>query len=72
MPKLPRLSGREARKAFERADWRYVRHHGDHMLLTMPGKRTLSIPDYDELPTFLLRGLIRTAGMTVDEFLSLL
>jgi predicted RNA binding protein YcfA (HicA-like mRNA interferase family) len=72
MPKLPRISGREARKAFERADWRYARSTGDHMLLTKPGMRTLAIPDYADLPTFLLRGLIRTAGLSVEEFIELL
>ncbi len=72
MPRLPRLSGREARQAFERAGWAYVRTRGDHMMLTAPGKRTLVIPDYDELPTFILRGLLRTAGLSVVEFLELL
>jgi predicted RNA binding protein YcfA (HicA-like mRNA interferase family) len=72
MPRLPRISGREARRAFERAGWRYARTTGDHMQLTMAGKRTLVVPDYDELPAFILRGLIRTAGMTVDDFTALL
>lgn len=39
---------------------------------TKPGRRTPAVPDYDELPIFILRGLIRTAGMTVDEFMALL
>jgi predicted RNA binding protein YcfA (HicA-like mRNA interferase family) len=72
MPKLPRVSGRAARRVFERAGWNHARTTGDHMQLTMPGKRTLAVPDYDELPTFILRGLLRTAGMTLDEFLALL
>jgi predicted RNA binding protein YcfA (HicA-like mRNA interferase family) len=72
MPRLPRLSGREAVRAFERAGWVHVRTSGDHMMLTMPGKRTLAIPDYDDLPAFILRGLIRSAGLSVDEFLALL
>jgi len=72
MPRLPRISGRQARRAFERVGWKHVRTTGDHMLLTMPGKRTLAVPDYDILPAFLLRGLLRTAGLTVDEFVALL
>ena len=72
MPKLPRISGRLARRAFERAGWVYARTTGDHMLLTMPGRRTLVIPDYDVLPAFILRGLLRTAGLTVEEFIALL
>jgi predicted RNA binding protein YcfA (HicA-like mRNA interferase family) len=72
MPRLPRVSGREARRAFERAGWTHSRTTGDHMILTMPGKRSLVIPDYDDLPAFILRGLIRTAGISLDEFIALL
>ena len=72
MPKLPRISGRDARRAFERAGWTHGRTTGDHMILTMSGRRSLVVPDYDDLPPFILRGLIRTAGLTVDEFIDLL
>jgi predicted RNA binding protein YcfA (HicA-like mRNA interferase family) len=72
MPRLPRISGREARRAFERAGWVHARTTGDHMQLTMPGKRTLAVPDYDVLSPIILRRLLRTAGMTIEEFLSLL
>jgi predicted RNA binding protein YcfA (HicA-like mRNA interferase family) len=72
MPRLPRLSGRQARRAFEAAGWSYARMTGDHMMLVRPGGRTLVVPDYDQLPLFILRRLIRTAGMTVDEFIELL
>jgi len=71
MPRLPRISGRAARRAFERAGWLFVRQRGDHMLLSKPGLRTLVVPDYDELPTFILRGLLRTAGISVEEFIDL-
>ena len=54
------------------AGWLFVRHRGDHMLRTKPGKRTLVIPDYDELPAFISRRLIATAGITVEEFMALL
>jgi len=72
MPKLPRISGREARRAFERAGWTHRRTTGDHMILTMVGRRSLVVPDYDDLPPFILRGLIRTAGLTIDQFIDLL
>jgi hypothetical protein len=42
------------------------------MQMTMPGKRTLAIPDYDTLSPAILRRLLRTAGMSVEEFLTLL
>ena len=71
MPRLPHLSGRAARRAFERDGWTFVRQRGDHMILTKPRMRSLVIPDYDELPAFILRGLIAIAGLTVEEFLDL-
>lgn len=72
MAGLPRVSGQQARRAFERAGWVHRRTTGDHMQLTMPGKRTLVVPNYRVLPAFMLRGLLRTAGLTVEEFLDLL
>jgi len=45
MPKLPRISGREAVRAFEKAGWEVARQRGSHMVLTKPGSiYTLSIP----------------------------
>ena len=73
MPKLPVISGRKARKAFEKAGWVFDRQRGSHMILEMPGTPgMLSIPDHRELDTGLLRGLIRDSGCTVEEFLKLL
>lgn len=50
----------------------HTRTTDDHMILTMSGKLSLVVPGYDDLPPFILRGLIRTAGLTVDEFIGLL
>ena len=42
------------------------------MILTKQGvAANLSIPDHRELDRGLLRGLIRDAGMTVEEFVAL-
>jgi predicted RNA binding protein YcfA (HicA-like mRNA interferase family) len=73
MPRLPIISGREARKAFEKAGWIFDRQRGSHMIFgkaNAPGM--LSVPDHRKLDTGLLRGLIRDAGLSVDEFLKLL
>ena len=46
---------------------------GSHCVMTKPGKRAnLSVPQHKELSIGLLRALIRTASLTVDEFLDLL
>jgi predicted RNA binding protein YcfA (HicA-like mRNA interferase family) len=73
MPKLPVISGREARRAFEKAGWVFNRQRGSHMILIKSGAPlNLSIPDHHELDRGLLRGLIRDSGMSVDEFMNLL
>ena len=73
MPKLPVLSGRQARRAFEKAGWVFNRQRGSHMVLVKEGIRVnLTIPDHKELDRGLLRELIRDAGLTVDGFLALL
>lgn len=71
MPKLPVLSGRQARRAFERAGWSFSRQRGSHMILEKQGvPANLSIPDHRELDRGLLRGLISDSGLTVEEFLA--
>jgi predicted RNA binding protein YcfA (HicA-like mRNA interferase family) len=71
--KLGNISGKEAAKAFRRAGWEAIGQVGSHLVLVKPGVRVnLSIPQHKELAIGILRGLIRTAGMTVDEFLALL
>ncbi|MBC7252044.1 MAG: type II toxin-antitoxin system HicA family toxin [Anaerolineae bacterium] len=73
MPELPRVSGREAVRAFERAGWEVARQRGSHVVMTRSGSiYTLSIPDHRELGPGLLRSLIRKAGLTVEEFSELL
>ncbi len=69
MAELPVVSGREARRAFERLGWQFRRQTGSHMILTKPGSIvSLSIPDHRELAPGTLRKLIRLAGLTVEMF----
>ena len=68
MPKLPVISGREARRIFE-VGWRFDRQRGSHMILVKTGVHAnLSVPDHRELDRGLPRGLIRDSGMSVEEF----
>ena len=72
MGKLGNISGREAAKAFEKAGWIPLGQVGSHLVMVKPGIRVnLSIPQHKELAAGTLRALIRNAGMSVDEFLSL-
>ena len=73
MPELPVVSGRDARRAFERLGWTFNRQKGSHMILLRPGHiASLSIPDHRELAAGTLRKLIRAAGITVDDFVQAL
>ncbi|MDQ2832859.1 MAG: type II toxin-antitoxin system HicA family toxin [Acidobacteriota bacterium] len=46
---------------------------GSHLVITKPGQRAnLSIPQHKELSVGTLRALIRSAGITVEVFLTLL
>lgn len=73
MGKLPNISGKEAAKAFQKAGWQVRGQVGSHLVLTKTGVRAnLTVPQHTELAHGTLRGLIRTGGLTVDEFLELL
>lgn len=69
---LPVLSGREVVSVFGKAGWSFARQTASHMILVKQGEiASLSVPDHREVARGTLRGLIRTAGMTVDEFVTL-
>jgi predicted RNA binding protein YcfA (HicA-like mRNA interferase family) len=73
MPKLPRISGRQAVKVLEKAGWEISRQHGDHVVLIQAGSiYTLSIPLHRTLAPGLLRDQLRKAGLTIEEFVELL
>jgi predicted RNA binding protein YcfA (HicA-like mRNA interferase family) len=73
MGKLGNISGKEAAKVFARAGWVPIGQVGSHLVLVKEGVRAnLSVPQHKELSVGTLRSLIRSAGMTVDEFLALL
>jgi len=72
--KLPVISGAQAVRAFQRVGYAVNHQTGSHVILRRenPPHRHLSVPNHKELVRGLLRGLIRDAGLTVDEFHRLL
>lgn len=73
MARVPRVSGRTAVAAFQRAGFVVRRQRGSHIVMTKVGvEATLSVPGHRELHTGTLRALIRKAGLTVEEFVGLL
>jgi len=74
MARLPRAKARRHLKAFKRAGWTVVRVTGSHHILAKEGVDFhLSIPYHQGqiIKQGLLNGLIRDAGLTNDEYLSL-
>ena len=73
MGKLANISGKDVAKAFQEAGWQVRGQVGSHLVLTKQGIRAnLTVPQHTEMAPGTLRGLIRTSGLTVDEFLDLL
>jgi predicted RNA binding protein YcfA (HicA-like mRNA interferase family) len=69
MPKLPVVSGEQCRKALER--WGYIKHHqtGSHMIMVKPSCRPITVPRHDTIDRGLLRGIIRSAELSVEQFI---
>jgi len=69
MPPLPKLSGKEVVRVFERFGWIVARQKGSHIILVKDGHiATLSVPDHAEIAKGTLRSMIRASGLTVSEF----
>ena len=75
MPEIPRMSGKAAKRAFEKAGFEVVRVTGSHHIMKKAGHPyRLSIPIHagQTIGKGLLKSQIEAAGLTVEEFLSLL
>jgi predicted RNA binding protein YcfA (HicA-like mRNA interferase family) len=71
LPSLPAVSGDEAVRAFEELGYERVRQRGSHVRLMAAGREPLTVPRH-QLKRGTLRSLIRDAGVTAEEFVSLL
>ncbi len=72
MPKLPRISGAEAIRALEKLGFTQVRQRGSHVVLKRmdaSGVKGCVVPLHPELATGTLRGVLRQAGVSVEEFM---
>jgi predicted RNA binding protein YcfA (HicA-like mRNA interferase family) len=70
MPKLSGISHQRVIKAFERAGFRVARQ-GKHVTLT-DGERIVTVPRSDPVNSFTLAGIIKDAGLSIEEFKKLL
>ena len=73
MSPLPSLKGSEIVAALERSGYSLARIKGSHWMLQKEG-RTVPVPVHqgDDVPKPTLRAILRLAGLSEDEFLTLL
>jgi predicted RNA binding protein YcfA (HicA-like mRNA interferase family) len=71
MPRLRRVSAQEAIRALERLGFEQVRQRGSHVILkkqTEAGTVGCVVPLHHELAVGTLRGILKQAQVTPDEF----
>lgn len=72
MTKLPVVSGDECISALNRLGYQEARTRGSHVWLVCRGRAPVPVPKHKELGKGILRKILRTADITVDEFNKLL
>jgi predicted RNA binding protein YcfA (HicA-like mRNA interferase family) len=70
VPKLPGINHHDAVRALQKAGFR-IACEGKHVVMT-DGKRILTIPRANPINAFTMGGIVRDAGLSVDEFKKLL
>lgn len=70
MPKLPGIPHLQAVRALQKAGFRIVRE-GKHIIM-FDGQRILTIPRANPVNAFTMGGIVRDAGLSVEDFRKLL
>ncbi|MGV3593581.1 MAG: type II toxin-antitoxin system HicA family toxin [Gammaproteobacteria bacterium] len=70
MPGIPGVNHLAAVRALEKAGFRVARQ-GKHIVMT-DGIRILTIPRHNPVNAFTMGGIVRHAGLSVEEFRKLL
>ncbi|MDE2149710.1 MAG: type II toxin-antitoxin system HicA family toxin [Gammaproteobacteria bacterium] len=71
MPRLPHVSGAEVVRALERLGFSVARQRGSPIVLRR-GPSGCVIPNHRELKVGTLSGVLKQAGVTVEEFIEAL
>jgi predicted RNA binding protein YcfA (HicA-like mRNA interferase family) len=70
VPSIPGINHRDAVRALRKAGFRVIRE-GKHVVMS-DGARVLTIPRHNPVNAITMGGIVRDAGLTVDEFKALL
>jgi len=71
MPSLPRVSGAQAIRALEKVGFVVTRQRGSHLVLRR-GIIGCVVPNHRELKTGTLAGVLKQAGVSVEQFIEAL
>lgn len=73
MPAIRPIHYRDLVAVFEKDGFVFSRQQGDHLAYTKPGvKRPLIIPTYRSVSTFIIKNLLRSAGMDRERYFEIL
>jgi predicted RNA binding protein YcfA (HicA-like mRNA interferase family) len=70
MPRVPGVNHLDAVRALEKAGFQIIRQ-GKHIVMS-DGTRQVTIPRHNPIKAFTMGGIVRDAGLTVEEFRNLL
>jgi predicted RNA binding protein YcfA (HicA-like mRNA interferase family) len=70
MPNLPGISHKRAINAFKKSGF-WVARQGKHITMTN-GERIITVPRENPINSFTMAGIVKDAGLTIDEFKKLL
>lgn len=70
MPKLPGINHLDAVRALEKAGF-FVARQGKHVVMS-DGTRIITIPRHNPVNALTMGGIVRDAGLTVEQFRKLL
>jgi predicted RNA binding protein YcfA (HicA-like mRNA interferase family) len=73
MPRITPVSWKRLEKIFLTKGYAFSRQEGSHRSYVKKGTaRPIVIPTYDEVPVFIIRNNLKTAGIARDEYFRLL
>lgn len=67
MPKIPPLSGEKLIKLLQEHGFEWKRQKGSHVVLRK-GSKVCVVPAHDSIKRGTLGGILRQAGISIDEF----
>ena len=69
MPKFAPVDWKTLERIFVAAGFQFARQEGSHRYYLKPGvARPVVIPAYREIPVFIIRNNLKTAGISRDEY----